>query len=42
MPEKKSERPEGQMRRRPMFLKEEKSFQEESQETVQSIRELLQ
>ena len=34
MPEKKSERPEG--------LKEEKSFQEESQETVQSIRELLQ
>ena len=27
---------------RNMFLKEEKSFQEESQETVQNIRELLQ
>ena len=58
MPDKKAERPEGQMRRRPMrrrkkvcafcadalsimFLREERFFLEESQETVQSIRERL-
>ena len=42
----KGNRPDSPMKRRGgrrnMFLREEKSFREESQETVQNIRELLQ
>ena len=42
MPDKKAERPEGQMLHLSiMFLREERFFLEESQETVQSIRERL-